>query len=381
MNKFPGVGVFSRFDLETLIDLGRIKPLPGFNKEHIQPASIDLTVSNGEAYQIDRLMRPCVRREKVRDMLHGLGARKIGIGSRLEPGCNYLVKATVDVDFPPGLYGYTNAKSTSGRTFLFSRILVDTIGAYDTVDDRTNALTGEVWLSLQPLVFPIVLSDKECYAQLRVFDGDTRIKSAEEIDRFFHLNPDIVLRSDGSRFTQEELAFSRGRDGSMLCTLFAKAGNLIGFRARNPGRALDLSLRGMDPRPYFEPVYAEPDPCNGGGGSVTVEPGWFYLFSTNEMVHVPEHICFELKMLDPRLDIFFSHFAGFFDPGFLGVPTLEVATIIPTTLRHGQEVACFVPEYMRSKTVPYLGNYQKQAGTKLPKQFKMPDEWEKAMLG
>lgn len=373
------IGAFSESDLKELVKNGRLETLPGFKDAHVGPASIDITLSS-EAYRVEKLMRPNgVRAECVRDMLKGLGARRIDIGSVLEPKGRYLAKASINVNFSAGLYAYANAKSTSGRNFLLVRTLVDQIGAYDTLDKRRVGWSGEVWLSLEPLVFPIILTDEQCYAQVRVFDGDTRIKSEEALHRLL-AKEDLVYRQDGSRYKQGELSLSQ-EDGSVLCTLYAKAGKLAGFRARNPGTPLDLCAKGLDPRLYFEPVYAEVDPCSSDGGCITIEPGWFYLLSTNEMLKVPDDMCAELRALDTRLGIFFSHFAGFFDPGFFGVPTLEVATILPTTLRHKQEVASFMFEHMRSPTTSYakVGNYQQQRRTTLPKQFSMPNEWKREM--
>lgn len=379
---YKGSGVFSNADLKHLIERGWVETLPGFATSHVGSASIDLTVSDGEAYRLDRLMRPSgVYREKIRSMLPSLGAKAIPLGSVLEPGGKYLVKSTINVNMPSGLYAYANAKSTSGRNFLLSRVLADTVGGYDTLDRRRQGWSGEVWIALEPLAFPIILTDKQCYAQVRFFDADTRIRTEEELQRFILDRGDIIFRQDGTRYKQGELSLSQ-EDGSVLCTLYAKAGKLIGFRARKSGMPLDLCAKGLDPTPYFEPMHAETDSAGKGVGYITIEPGRFYLLSTNEQLKVPEEMCFELQALNPRLGIFFSHFAGFFDPGFFGVPTLEVATIIPTTIRHKEEVACFTLERMRSETISYelAGNYQKQTRTTLPKQFSMPQSWASEML-
>ena len=64
------IGAFSHSDLEKLLTAGRVEALSGFDTKHIGPASIDVTVSNGEAYRVDRLMRPSGKRQEiVRDML------------------------------------------------------------------------------------------------------------------------------------------------------------------------------------------------------------------------------------------------------------------------------------------------------------------------
>ena len=106
-----------------------------------------------------------------------------------------------------------------------------------------------------------------------------------------------------------------------------------------------------------------------------------YLLSTHEMFKVPVHLCAELRALDPRLGLFFSHFAGFFDSGFFGTATLEVLAPFDMVLRHGDPVARFELEHLRSETVSYAnaGTYQKQVFTQLPKQFHTNEDWIKLM--
>ena len=123
---------------------------------------------------------------------------------------------------------------------------------------------------------------------------------------------------------------------------------------------------------YFEPVFAEEAiPGNPDSGFIRLKAWEYYLLSTNEMLKVPNNLCAELKALDPRLGLFFSHFAGFFDPGFFGTATLEVLAPHDMVLRHKDPVARFVFERMRSETISYgeKGNYQGQIETRLPKQF------------
>lgn len=373
------IGAFSQFDLNDLVSNGRIKTLNGFQNKHIGPASVDITVADGEAYRVEHIVRPSgKRREKLRDLFGVLGARKIELGTVLVPGEKYIAKATINTNFPPGIYAYANAKSTSGRNMCLCRTLADEVEGYDTLDRRLEGWSGEVWLTIEPLVFPIVLTDKECYSQVRVFDGDTRFTESDLKSEL--LRKDLLYRQDGSMYNQGELSLSSG-DGTVFTTLYAKAGKLVGFRAKGTRKPLNLESRGLDPREYFEPVYAETDPSDPDGGLITLEPGWYYLLSTNEMLDVPEHLCAELVMLHARFGLFFSHFAGFFDPGFKGVPTLEVTCLIRTTMRHREAVGCFRYERMRSETVSYasVGNYSGQQRTTLPKQFIMPEEWKLAM--
>lgn len=371
------LGIFSQKDLFELIKKGEVVTLPGFDMKHVGPASIDLTVSDGEAYRVNQILRPSGRRkEKVRDLLPAMGAHKISVGDILEPGCSYLVKATINISLPKSIYAFANAKSSSGRNMLLCRTLVDAVEGFDTLSRHWEDSSGEVWIVIQPLVFPTILSDKECYLQVRFNNKDTRF-SDEDLHVELKKQP-LLYKQDGSVY--EDLSLFSG-DGTVFTTLYAKAGKLVGFRAKQTGMPLNLEDRNLNPEEYFEPVYAESDPADETSGLITLFPGWYYLLSTNERLHVPEHLSSELVALNPRFGLFFSHFAGYFDPGFMGVPTLEVSSHIPVTLRHREAVGCFVYSKMKSQTISYakVGNYAGQSRTTLPKQFTMPSEWRDKM--
>ncbi len=374
-------GVFSQNDLRHLVKASRVIPCDGFEDKHIGPASIDLTISGDHVYVLHQAFKPSARKgETVRQLIEYFsptnGPKTVGLGDVLYPGCTYLAKASVNVNFPPGMYAYTNAKSTSGRNFLLVRVIADMCEGFDAIDNRRSGYSGEVWFLMQPLAYPVVLTNKEAYIQMRVFDGDTRF--SERDLQIVLQEHDFLHRHNDVPYKQGELSLF-SEDGSIFTTLRAKSGKLIGFKAvrGTAVKPLDLTLRGLDPREYFEPVYGDVDPSDSDGGTVTLDPSSYYLLSTNEKLNVPVSACSELRMLDPRAGLFFSHFAGFFDPGFYGTPTLEVVSVMPTTLRHKDVVARFGLERMRSVTPSYasVGNYAGQRRTTLPKQFSMPESW------
>lgn len=372
-------GVFTTSDIKGLIQSGRVVTLSGYKESHVGPASLDLTVSKNYVYEVTNLLKPSGhRREKVRDLVNATRTGMVHLGEVLWPGKTYLAKASIDVNFPPGMYAYANAKSTSGRNFLLVRLLADECEGFDTIDHRRRGYTGEVWFVIQPLAYPVVLTNEEAYIQIRFFDGDTRFNEYD-LQRLLQTT-NLLFTSSGYPYQQGELSLF-AEDGSVFTTLYAKAGKIVGFRALSSKVPLDLSSRGIDPREYFEPIIAREDPCDIQGGLIDLYPSQLLLLSTNEKFNVPDWLSSELRALDPRLGLFFSHFAGFFDPGFFGTPTLEVATFTPTTLRHKEVVARFTLERMRGATVSYAqqGNYSGQSRTTLPKQFAMPDEWRIGM--
>ncbi len=147
-------GVFTHDNIAALIEARRIFALESFDNRHINNASLDIT-TDGEIYAIEAVLKPRHQKERVRDLLPMMGATEHGISKPLRVGTSYLAKASIDVNFPPGIYGYANAKSTSGRLFLQSRLLVDYIAGFDTADLRDQGLSAEVWLVLEPLCFDI----------------------------------------------------------------------------------------------------------------------------------------------------------------------------------------------------------------------------------
>jgi dCTP deaminase len=361
MNK----GVFSQAGLRALFQNNRLISGETFKESHIGPASVDLAMTS-EIYEVNEMFLP-KKGMTIRQTLKEVRHTPIGIGDVLYPGRKYLSKASVSVNFPRGVYGYANAKSTTGRNFIMVRAMADYCLSYDSMDSRHTGLSGEVWLLVEPLVFPVVATVDECLSQMRVFNGDTRIHSEVGLEKFL-LGHDLLYRTDGSPYNQGDLDLGTN-SGVFLMTLEAETEGVIGYQAKSVDTALDLTARGLDAREYFDPVYAEKV---GNIYIVRLLPGRYYLLTSHEQVKIPVTHSVEMKAIDPRYGHFFSHFAGYFDPGFFGTATLEVMSPFGECVRHGQPVAAFELEMMQVETVSYgdVGNYAGQIGTRLPKQFK-----------
>lgn len=365
------VGVFPKADLQALIDNGRIIVGKTFSPQHVGEASIDVTITD-EVYIIDRVLQPNQKHgETVRGLLPMMGAKKTSLGEIVNVGSHCLAKASIELNFPPGMYGFFNAKSTSGRLFVFVRTLADRVFMFDSADRRREGYSGEVWLVIEPLAFPVVLSSEECFNQLRVFDGDTRFDEGDLL-RLLQTE-DLLYRRDGKTpYAQGELSLFTN-DGSVLCTLYAKGCEHIGYKTKlGDVKAINLSDRNLDPRAYFEPLYAQQlIKDHEGSWGVQVEAGRHLLLATGQMFKVPTICSSELVALDRRLGDVFTHFAGYFDPGFFGTGTLEVFSPRTVFLRHGQPLARFTLERMRSQAPSYAerGTYAGQVATRLPKQF------------
>lgn len=364
-------GAYTQEGIRSLIKSGRIKTLKNFKDSHVSVASLDITVED-EAYEIDRLFKPLAQsKEKIRDILPLMSPKPIKIGDIMYPGKMYLAKASVDLNFSPGLYMYSNAKSSSGRNFLLVRIVADGIAMFDGVNTGSG-YEGELWLTFEPLAYPVILTDKETYSQIRILDKDTRMDKLD-MESLLAKNDILFRRQNLQAYSQDSLALL-SEDGAVITTIYAKANSFVGYKVKeNINKAVDLSRRDIDSKDYFEKVYAKALSPDSSDGYIELEQHQKYLLCTNEALKIPETVCSELKALDPRLGLFFSHFAGFFDPGFFGTGTLEIIPIHNMSIRTKDPVAKFYFEFLKDVTVSYgdhAANYQGQIETKLPKQFK-----------
>ncbi len=375
--------VYSQQGLMTLLETGRIEALQGFislpsGKDtlgDVGPASIDVGIVD-EVYRVqDVVMIDQRSKECVRGLLPMMGAHRVSLGSVMEVGVSYLAKANINVNLSAGTYGYFNGKSTSGRCFLSVRTAVDKVPMFDAADRTPSGCSGEVWLILEPMAFPIILSDTVRYNQLRVFNNDSRF-SPEDLHELMQTE-DLVRRPvSGKPFPQDEMAYYTHK-GSIVCTVYAKNG-LVGFTTRHTNKPLDMTARKLDPHEYWEPFYAtQLEKNNPASWVARLSPMQCTLMTTNSSLHVPKYCSAELVGIDRRLAEAFTHYAGYFDPGWLGTGTLEVYAPGRVTLRHDQPFARFEFEGMQEATISYgdTGTYQNQCGTKLPKQFEMPSEW------
>lgn len=111
------------------------------------------------------------------------------------------------------------------------------------------------------------------------------------------------------------------------------------------------------PRGLTKEVVLEDD------GQVMVHPGDFILAATAERVEVPDDlVCrIEGKSSVGRLGLMVHATAGFVDPGFCGVLTLEMTNLlrVPIILRPGRMIAQLAFQELTSAAEePYAGKYQ-----------------------
>ena len=331
-------GILPCQSIEVLIAGGAITSDTPFDADQVQPASLDLRLSD-QAWRVRASFLPGSR--KVEDRIADVSMHTVDLsgGFVLEKGCVYIARLQERLTLPKGLIARANPKSSTGRVDVFVRLLTDSGARFD---DVAEGYDGPLYLEIAPQTFSILVRPGTRLNQLRLKAGEP---------------PKLETRSVGVDL-----------DGT--------TDGIVGFRGRRHAGVVDLDhIDGHDPRDFWEPLSLR-------AGQLLLDPGEFYILASSDDVEIPVDQAAEMTPIDPSVGEFRVHYAGFFDPGFgtdeahgagsKGV--LEVRTHdTPFLLEHGQIVARLVYEPLIERPTRLYGeggsHYQSQ-GLKLSKHFR-----------
>ncbi len=353
-------GVLPSQTLRRLIAEGAISAAPDVRADQVQPASLDLRLG-AEAWRVRASFLPGPGRS-VAERLEEFGMHRMDLtaGAVLEKGCVYVVPLAERLRLPAGLSGAANAKSSTGRLDLLTRVITDEGVEFDRV---AEGYTGPLYAEICPRSFSVLVQPGLRLTQLRLRRGQAVLDDAALAA--LHGREGLV---SGEAVIAGGLGFS--------VDLRPGPGGVVGYRAKPHSGVIDLSRTAAYPRAAFwEELHAE-------AGPLVLDPGAFYILVSREAVHIPPGFAAEMAPYLAMVGEFRVHYAGFFDPGFghaaaggagaRGV--LEVRCHeAPFALEHGQSVGRLV--YERMAEVPDVlygaglaSHYQGQ-GLKLSKHF------------
>ena len=215
--EFPTPGILPCQSIEALIAGGAITSETPFDVDQVQPASLDLRLSD-QAWRVRASFLPGQR--TVEDRIADVSMHTIDLspGVVLERGCVYIVRLQERLSLPKGLIARANPKSSTGRVDVFVRLLTDRGGRFD---DVAEGYEGALYLEISPQTFPIVVRPGTRLNQLRLKAGAP---------------PKLETRSVGVEL--------QGGEGS-----------IVGFRGRRHAGVVDLdNIAGHDPRDFWEPL-------------------------------------------------------------------------------------------------------------------------------
>ena len=325
----------NRNQIKSLIDKKCIFSNKSINTHQLQPASLDLTISN-TCYRIKASFIPNDR--PISKIISELMLAKIDLSKEflLERNCIYLCEINEKLKLPKEIKGKANPKSTTGRLDIFTRIITEHGSEYDFIDYNYK---GKLYLEIIPQSFSIKIKNNISLNQIRFYKGPK------------------------GESTQREQKIS----------VNIKKSTVSAYKAKKITSAIDMSkINYYEKDMYWEKIIPKED-------YFIIEKDEFYILRSKERIIIPNDSAAELEPFNDSFGNFRVHYAGFFDPGFgndNGLPAvLELrAYDTPFIIRDGQLVGQL--NYYKIEEIKnnFYGrgiksNYHNQS-LKLAKQFK-----------
>ena len=354
-------GVCPDHQIRAMLDDGAIRAGAPVLEEQVQPASLDLRLGN-VAYRI-RASFLAGRDRSVAARLDEFEMHRIDLtdGAVLEKGCVYLVPLAEALALPPEMSAVANAKSSTGRLDLLTRVITDGGTEFDRI---APGYSGPLYAEICPRSFSVLVRPGMRLNQIRFRRGQAVL--SDDALRALHAETPLV---DGAAVIEHGLGFS--------VDLRPKGSNLVGYRAKPHTGVIDLDrIGGYDPAEFWEEIRTAEE-------HIILDPGAFYILVSREAVHIPPDYAAEMAPYLAMVGEFRVHYAGFFDPGFghAGAGGAGARGVLevrcheaPFVLEHGQVVGRLVYERMSTRPERLYGagiasNYQGQ-GLKLSKHFR-----------
>src|SRR5712691_2918895 len=137
--------------------------------DQIQPASLDLRL--GEvAYRVRASFLPgphTTVAERIDELkLHEIA---LGDGAVLETHCVYIVPLIESLALPHDIAAAANPKSSTGRLYVFTRVIADETRGFDRV---AAGYHGPLYLEISPRTFPVLVREGSRLSQIRFRRGN-----------------------------------------------------------------------------------------------------------------------------------------------------------------------------------------------------------------
>ena len=332
-----------------------------FNKNQIQPSSLDLSLSK-ECYEIKySFLSP---KNKVRDKLEGIIKKKINLenGYIFRKNKIYLVKLNEELHLKNNIIGHCNPKSSTGRLDIFCRTIVDYSDEYEKIPRN---YFGEIFLEVTSRSFDIKFHKEDKLNQLRLVFNKHNYLSDDDLIKVNDKKKIIFNKNNSSK-----LPFDKGLKISVD---LLGSNKIVAYTAKKNAPLLYFNKINFHKIEDFWHSISSKD------NKILIEKNKFYILKSKEKVCIPSYLAGEMIPYDTGIGDFRAHYAGFFDPGF-GEPygsyaVLEVKTNeLPFLIEDDQTIARIKYEKLNKNSNIVYGsninsNYQNQ-GLKLSKHFK-----------
>ncbi len=235
-------------------------------------------------------------------------------------------------------HGQATAKSSIGRLDVLARLIVDGATVYEGfTPECLRGGTGDLFVEVTPITFPIVITKDVSLTQLRLFKGNPEnVRLDDEgTSKKVLASPDRSLRVN---LTPTDI--STHRKAVAFKALRGNGTNQVPIDLRKKGK------NGADPKPHWEPRSADV------GGRIQIEPDAFYIIRSKELITVPRDVAVYCRASDEAVGEMRIHYAGFVHPRFglersdgaCGTPLIfEVrGHNVPVLLADGEKMASLI---------------------------------------
>ncbi len=297
-------GILVDHELAQLLGttLRRAPGAADFTPEQLQPASFDLRLGP-LAHRIRAGFLPA--RVSIEERLGELSTSVVSLadeGGVLERGSLYLVPLEEELDLSADLAARFNPRSSTGRTDLFTRVLVP---GFPRFDEAPPGYKGRLWLEIAPLSFAVRLRRGDRLCQVRLSRGQAALTRTELLERCRK----EALCFEGARpLSERELRFDD--EGGLHLRIGLEGREPCGWRATHTSEVVEFAAQGAHAcEDFWEPVHAKAGHC-------VLEPGRFTLFASRERIRIPYDLAAEMLPVDVGIGELRNNYAGFFDSGF-----------------------------------------------------------------
>jgi dCTP deaminase len=370
-----GKGILPSQEIRDLVNTGIISATRDIADEQIQPASIDLRLSD-RAHRIQASFLPSrsttlLNKATSSGML--IDTLDISHPTLLEPKVIYIIPLMETLALPQDVYGVANPKSTTGRLDIFTRLITEHGDEFERVRE---GYSGRLYIEVVSQTFPIVVRAGMRLNQLRFVRGkvsavgDSALRQLEENSLFI---------------ADEEMGQATVDRGVRITVdLQGNGSGVVAYQAKKKCPPIDLDqINHYEVADYWLPIQRSQNL------QLILQPSEFYILTSKQRLRVHPDRAAEMLPYDLSTQEFRVHYAGFFDPGFgYGAngeiegtkAVLEVrASEVPILLEDDQFVGRL--NYFAMSEVPdkvYGGpigsSYQKQ-GLTLAKQFRKEEQY------
>jgi dCTP deaminase len=365
-----GDGILPSQEIRQFIEAGIIRSHRDITDNQIQPASIDLRLSN-TAYRVRASFLPgksttLLNKATANGMLSSI--LDISNPTLFEPNVIYVIPLMESLELPSDVYGVANPKSTTGRLDIFTRLITEHGDEFERV---RRGYRGQLYIEVVSQTFPIIVQAGMKLNQLRFGRGKFAVAGDSWLESLEHgalIDPD----EDNSQAMID-------RGVRITVDLQGNGSDIVAYQAKKFSAPIELDKIGhYEWRDFWRPIY------RNSKLQYVLEPGEFYILASKQRVRVPANLAAEMLPYDLATQEFRVHYAGFFDPGFgygsqgeiSGTrAVLEVrASQMPILLEDDQFVGRL--NYFKMAATPdrvyggTIGSSYQQQGLALSKQFK-----------